>query len=361
MAGSLRGLVRFRSRRPRSHRAGAGRRILDLVEERPTRDVSGFDTIACQQSQRIHGILRFLGTSWVYGERHAGGGDQATRIGVQTLEPSGFTDLGIFPPFGRRMPLAVESFRYVSVQEVRRGQIVVVHRTCRDLLRCAGQRDQQAFLLRIQHGFQFVVAMLSGIIGQPSIQHDISQILTTEHRVSGCQVRPYALLDGRNPHQRPVSPRGARRRGQRHGLVDGGHFGQGIRFDAHRPHLREEFGQIPACGRAGCIDEQPHGRIQTVVGGTSGIRVVQGLALPTGGDVARVPSHGQRILWFLRRQLSQALGHRPHQIPQVGKHAGMRVSPPAHLLNGGEHVIGGYTGARPDSGTGIVDNVACTA
>jgi len=135
------------------------------------------------------------------------GGDQAAGIGVQTLEPSGFTDLGIFPPFGRRMPFAVESFRYVSVQEVRRGQIVVVHRTCRDLLRCAGQRDQQAFLLRIQHGFQFVVAMLSGIIGQPSIQHDISQILTTEHRVSGCQVRPYALLDGRNPHQRPVSPR----------------------------------------------------------------------------------------------------------------------------------------------------------
>ena len=101
--------------RPRSHRAGAGRRILDLVEERPTRDVSGFDTIACQQSQRIHGILRFLGTSWVYGERHAGGGDQAARIGVQTLEPSGFTDLGIFPPFGRRMPFAVESFRHVSV------------------------------------------------------------------------------------------------------------------------------------------------------------------------------------------------------------------------------------------------------
>ena len=43
----------------------------------------------------------------------------------------------------------------------------------------------------------------------------------------------------------------------------------------------------------------------------------------------------------------------------------MRVSPPAHLLNGGEHVIGGYTGralrACPGSGTGIVDNVTCTA
>ena len=162
------------------------------------------------------------------------------------------------------------------------------------------------------------------------MQHHIRQALSAEQGVAGSQIRPLALLQGRQEHKVPMPSGRTRRRGERHGLVDRCGVRQRIGFDGERTHLFDERAD-GMCGQhatrfvARCVAEQAHRRVQTVVRRTACRGIFQRYALPDPCLVAGSPRAIKHVLRFTGDELTFRFDGLVEHFPQARKCFGLRV------------------------------------
>lgn len=114
----------------------------------------------------------------------------------------------------------------------------------------------------------------------------------------------------------PAQSGSAGRRGERDRLVNRCQAGQRIRLDLQLAHLVDESVDVGGHAFGLHVVEQPHRRVEPVVGGTAVRRVENGLHLPRIGHMARFPCRLKRVLGRLRRQGAEVVGNLPHNAPQ---------------------------------------------
>ena len=137
------------------------------------------------------------------GQHASRGGDQATRVGLQSRVFAGLADRRVHACFRIGIPVAVEPFRQVAVEEVGRHMVFVEDRAYRHALIGAGERHKEAFLFGGEHRGELRVFAACGsddVVGQSSMQHDVGEFLPAEQGVARREVRPLALLERRHEY-----------------------------------------------------------------------------------------------------------------------------------------------------------------
>ena len=115
------------------------------------------------------------------------GGDQATRVGLQSRVFAGLADRRVHACFRIGIPVAVEPFRQVAVEEVGRHMVFVEDRAYRHALIGAGERHKEAFLFGGEHRGELRVFAACGsddVVGQSSMQHDVGELLPAKQGVA---------------------------------------------------------------------------------------------------------------------------------------------------------------------------------
>ena len=199
LVGMLRFSVRF-------HLAVDSRHIVGsrmFRKERPIVGIRGGDAMRCQQRQGLRGIARLGGIGRRMGQHASRGGDQATWVGLQSRVFAGLADRRVHACFRIGIPVAVEPFRQVAVEEVGRHMVFVEDRAYRHALIGAGERHKEAFLFGGEHRGELRVFAACGsdnVVGQSSMQHDVGELLPAEQGVARREVRPLALLERRHEY-----------------------------------------------------------------------------------------------------------------------------------------------------------------
>ena len=161
------------------------------------------------------------------------------------------------------------------------------------------------------------------------VQNQVGQLFGPEHGVAGNQVGPDPVLNGGQPDQGPVSGQGgsAGGRGQSDGMLDGPDPRQGVGLDLHGTHLVHEGLDRRETTGASSVLEEPHERVQTVIGLLPLLGGHQGPPLPVIGQVQAPPGLPEHVLGLTVLQGADAAGGQSQNLQGLVQDLNVRILP----------------------------------